>query len=112
MNIWFDELKEKLTESEIKKGDIVYISSDLTMLMYRSLKKFNLKGKDGKNLFMNKLVNTFQDMVGDEGTLMIPLFTCDGIVDPHTFMDYLKEDLEDAYRNVQKDWKRYEEDEE
>ena len=48
MNIWFDELKEKLTESEIKKGDIVYISSDLTMLMYRSLKKFNLKGKDGK----------------------------------------------------------------
>ena len=82
MNIWFDELKEKLTESEIKKGDIVYISSDLTMLMYRSLKKFNLKGKDGKNLFMNKLVNTFQDMVGDEGTLMIPLFTwafCRGI---------------------------------
>lgn len=43
---------------------------------------------------------------------MIPLFTGDGIVDPHTFMDYLKEDLEDAYRKVQKDWKRYEEDEE
>ena len=43
---------------------------------------------------------------------MIPLFTGKGIVDPHTFMDYVQDDLEDAYRRVLKDWDNYEEDDE
>lgn len=43
---------------------------------------------------------------------MIPLFTGEGIVDSHTFMDYVKDDLEDAYRRVLKDWEKYEEDDE
>ena len=40
---------------------------------------------------------------------MIPLFTNDGIVDAHTFMDYVKDDLEDAYARIEEDWKRYDE---
>lgn len=40
---------------------------------------------------------------------MVPLFTGEGIVDPHTFMDYVKDDLEDAYKRVVKDWEKYEE---
>ena len=35
---------------------------------------------------------------------MIPLFTGDSIVDPHTFMDYVNDDLETAYKNVLQDW--------
>lgn len=43
---------------------------------------------------------------------MIPLFTGDAIVDPHTFMDYVQDDLEIAYQEVLEDWKRYEEEKE
>lgn len=43
---------------------------------------------------------------------MVPLFTGEGIVDPHTFMDYVKDDLEDAYKRVVKDWEKNEEEEE
>ena len=31
---------------------------------------------------------------------MVPLFTGDSIVDPHTFMDYVDDDLETACKNV------------
>ena len=44
--------------------------------------------------------------------ITIPLFTGDAIVDAHTFMDYVQEDLEIAYQQVLKDWKRYEDEEE
>lgn len=43
---------------------------------------------------------------------IIPLFTGDGIVDAHTFMDYVHDDLEIACQQVLEDWKRYEDDEE
>lgn len=42
---------------------------------------------------------------------MIPLFTGDGIVDPHTFMDYVDDDLEDAYRRVLLDWDKHDDEE-
>lgn len=43
--------------------------------------------------------------------LMIPIFIGQGIVDPHTFMDYVQDDLEDAYRRIVSDLEKYEEDE-
>lgn len=43
---------------------------------------------------------------------MIPLFTGEAIVDAHTFMDYVQEDLEIAYQEVLEDWKHYEDEEE
>ena len=42
---------------------------------------------------------------------MIPIFIGQGIVDPHTFMDYVQDDLEDAYRRIVSDLEKYEEDE-
>lgn len=41
----------------------------------------------------------------------LPLFTGHGIVDPHTFMDYVQDDVENAYRRVLEDWEKSEGDE-
>lgn len=74
---WLENFKNKLHEMGICKGDLLYISSDMTMLMYRCTKAFSLKGKDGKSFFLNSFTDMLKETVGEEGTLLVPVFTWD-----------------------------------
>lgn len=59
-----------LKTSNIKKGDSVYIVSDIT--------KFGLEAhKNGERLDMNKVIDTLQELVGEEGNLLFPVFSWD-----------------------------------
>lgn len=76
------EFKKSLSDLGVKKGDILYFSSDLQKMLF--ILKFNYDFDvqlDVDNLF-NALVNCLQEIVGEEGTLLFPVFTwniCRGI---------------------------------
>lgn len=82
MEQWLEDFKDTCHALGICKGDIVYISSDITMLMYRVSKTYGIKTKEAKKEFLNRFVDTLKEMVGDEGTLLVPMFTwsfCRGV---------------------------------
>lgn len=55
----------------LKKGDIVFLSSDITDLFYLELE--NGRAKPSANLFIDKIVQT----IGEEGTLLLPTYNWD-----------------------------------
>lgn len=82
MKEWLNGFSEACHSLGVKKGDLLYISSDITMLMYRVGKAYQIKSKSEKTEFLNRFVDTLKDLVGEEGTLLIPMFTwsfCKGI---------------------------------
>lgn len=58
-----------------KKGDILYISSDVTLLTLDACRRCGLKGKKDIDSFYGSLIDSMQDMVGENGTLLFPVFT-------------------------------------
>ena len=72
----------KCKELGINKGDIVYISSDVTRLTMDATRQCGLKGRSGRDGFYDTLLDALTNMVGEDGTLLIPMFTwsfCRGI---------------------------------
>ena len=55
---------------QIRKGDIVYLSADITKLA-------NLARKNGERFEPNVFIDSFLDLIGTEGTLLIPSFNYD-----------------------------------
>lgn len=73
----FESLESTLNSLEIKKGDILYIPSDITQLIFSLRKDFGIKTSEERNIFLDALINTIQNKVGQNGTLMFPVFTWD-----------------------------------
>lgn len=81
-NTYIDGFMTECRELGIDKGDIVYISSDVTRLTMDAMKQCSLKGKSGRDGFFGSFVDALKDLVGPEGTLLFPVFTwsfCRGI---------------------------------
>lgn len=55
----------------LKKGDIVFLSSDITDLFYLEIE--NGRGKPSANLFIDKIIQT----IGEDGTLILPTYNWD-----------------------------------
>lgn len=72
---FWDSLKNVLERLGIKKGDILYISSDITTLLFEMSMDYGIRDKESRNTMLNSLVNIFQEIVGDEGTLLFPVFS-------------------------------------
>ena len=73
----FEELKTALKNFGVHKGDILYVASDITRLMYHASYQYEIKTLAEYGAYMSELVNCFQDFIGAEGTLMLPVFTWD-----------------------------------
>lgn len=76
------ELIEECIKLGVNKGDILYIASDVTAFTYHACKKCGIKGKSGRNELFGTLVDAFKGLVGEDGTLLIPMYTwsfCRGI---------------------------------
>ncbi|MBR1635119.1 MAG: AAC(3) family N-acetyltransferase [Lachnospiraceae bacterium] len=69
-----DGLREKLEEIGIAAGDTVYVASDIRYLIYSTTNKF---GADQIDSALDILTNTLQEVVGDEGTILFPVFSWD-----------------------------------
>ena len=82
MKEFFDNIRSSLNGVGIKNGDIVYVASDITALMYDAVKLYRVKNKIERDKFLNEFIDTFQNVVGESGTLLFPIFTwkfCKGI---------------------------------
>lgn len=71
---YINEIKKALINLEIKKGDILYVASDITYMMHM-LYKQGINTKDDYDIFLGKLIDLLQDMVTIKGTLLFPMFT-------------------------------------
>ena len=79
---YIDSLINKLRGLGIEKGDILYISSDVARLTYDVCRNCRLKGKKEINSFYDRLIDNMQMLIGEEGTLLFPMFTwtfCRGV---------------------------------
>jgi aminoglycoside 3-N-acetyltransferase len=72
---YIESLINKFYDLGVKKADILYISSDVTLLTLDACRKCGLKGKKDIDFFYMALIDSMQKMVGEEGTLLFPVFT-------------------------------------
>lgn len=70
-------LKKILIDLGITKGDILYVSSDVKTLLYNMATEYGVTKKEERDSALNDLIDTFQDVVGTEGTLLFPVFSWD-----------------------------------
>lgn len=75
MNEWLKQFEAVCSGLGVCKGSILYVSSDITMLMYRLSRVYGIRSEKEKNGFLHQFVDMFKKMTGEEGTLMIPMFT-------------------------------------
>ena len=54
----------------LKKGDSIWLSSDAKTLLYSAL-------EHGESGDMNELIDGIIDVIGEEGTILIPTFNWD-----------------------------------
>ncbi|MBR5116913.1 MAG: AAC(3) family N-acetyltransferase [Lachnospiraceae bacterium] len=72
---YLDSLIKEFESLGVKRADILYISSDVTLLTLDACRKCGLKGKKGIDTFYGRLIDRMQEMVSGEGTLLFPVFT-------------------------------------
>lgn len=74
---YFHEFEKQLYGLNIQRGDTLYIASDVSLLLSEARKNFGIKTKLQRDEFLNQLIHTYQQVVGQAGTLMVPVFTWD-----------------------------------
>ena len=73
----FIELQNKLNCLGIQKDDILYVSSDVSLLLYEEVENENITTKEEKIKYLDKLIDSLKQLVGETGTLLFPVFTWD-----------------------------------
>lgn len=74
---FWNDLKNVLERLGVKKGDILYISSDIKTLLFTMSMDYGIRDKKSRNEMLNSLVDVFQETVGEEGTVLFPVFSWD-----------------------------------
>ena len=70
-----EDFKQGLSDLGITKGDIVYVGSDITQLLVVLRKKEDRKSREEQNEFLHAMIDALQEQVGEEGTLLFPVYT-------------------------------------
>ena len=70
-----DSLSAVLNDLGITKGDVLYISSDIKVLLYKLAIEHGLLVKNDRDKAINSLIDLFQRTVGENGTLLFPVFS-------------------------------------
>lgn len=77
MNKMFDNLIATLENVGIKKGDVLYVSSDINVLIYGAISNKYINDFNEEDILLNDFVDTLYDTVGDNGTILFPVFSWD-----------------------------------
>lgn len=75
----FEELKKSLRDvlgqMGVGEGDILYVSSDMKTFLFNLAVKKNMIKKAERDKALGELVDTFQEIIAENGTLMFPVFS-------------------------------------
>lgn len=74
---FLNELKECLLQLNIKKGDSLYVASDVARLMVEMKKRYGISNRKQRDEFLSEMVDALQSIVGTEGNLLFPVFSWD-----------------------------------
>lgn len=74
---YYDDVKKSFEDMGIHKEDIVYVSSDIMQLLKSAKKVLGVKTLAERNMFLNKLIDTLQELVTEDGTLLFPMYNWD-----------------------------------
>lgn len=77
MKNYFSEFKNLLNEQGIRRGSIVYIASDISALLIDARRKLQLKSKQEQYDYMDTLIDTMQELISPEGTIIMPVYSWD-----------------------------------
>ena len=66
---------DAMKQAGIGKGDMVYIASDASLLLMEARKKCGIKTANQRNSFLNNFIDVLQEIVGEQGTLLFPVFS-------------------------------------
>lgn len=72
---FLDGIKKSIAGLGIKNGDILYVASDLKGFLYKAKEDCGVKGIGPRNELINGLVDILKESVGEEGTILFPVFT-------------------------------------
>lgn len=78
----YTNLKDNLIKIGVKKGDLLYIASDTINFLLQCKKSLsqtesNISNDEIKQKSLNGLIDVFIDVVGENGTILIPTFNFD-----------------------------------
>ena len=73
----FDVVESKLSTLGISKGDILYVASDVSLLLHEEVKHKQIISKAEYTNFLDQLIDMLKSLVGENGTLLFPVFTWD-----------------------------------
>jgi aminoglycoside 3-N-acetyltransferase len=71
------QIKAGIEQLGICKGDVLYVSSNITIPLIQAQKDLNFRDKESKNDFLNALIDTIKQVVGEEGTVLFPVYNWD-----------------------------------
>lgn len=69
------ELQNKLSCLGVREGDMLYVASDVSVMLSRLAKEGLLSDRMMREEFFHRLVTCFQNVVGKSGTLLFPVFS-------------------------------------
>lgn len=72
---FFEEFMETLRQLGIGRGDILYVSSDLKKLFYLLASEHDILLSEERSRILHGMVRCIQQMVGEEGTILFPVFS-------------------------------------
>lgn len=66
---------EALTVAKVTQNDVLYVASDITMLLREARKKYGASTKQEQEEFLHSIIDTLQVAVSNKGTILIPVFS-------------------------------------
>ena len=70
-----ESLMKGFMDLGVRKGDKLYVSSDMTHLTLEASRACGLKRREDLDRFYEVLTDSMKELVGEEGTLLYPVFT-------------------------------------
>lgn len=64
-----------LRDVGIVEGDILYVSSDIKTFLFNLATEKNIKTKADRDKALDEMINVFQEVVTEKGTLLFPVFS-------------------------------------
>lgn len=68
-------LKTIINNLGVGRGDIVYVASDITLLLNMVRKQYCVRSVNDRNEFLDCFIDVLQETVTSEGTLLFPMYT-------------------------------------